>query len=116
MSQVKELQYSGGIDLKVDSKAACTDSASFPANLRIIVKRDFLSTNVAMCVFFEPDTKSPSQCPSDLRLSIFLERSCIDTPLIVLMIFSGYASYDNLFLNSSNSCGSANSTPKCTTL
>ena len=85
LSHVKDFRYCAGIGLNADNSALCTDSASLPANLRMIVKRDFRSTSVAIWVFFEPDTRSPSQWPTDLRLSMFLERSCIDTPFTMLV-------------------------------
>lgn len=55
----------------VNSNAECTDSASLPASLRLMVKRYFLSTSVAMWELCESETRSPSQCSRDLRLLIF---------------------------------------------
>jgi hypothetical protein len=38
------------------------------------------------CVFFVPETKSPSQWPTERRLSICLERSWIEIPLTILIV------------------------------
>lgn len=75
-----------GSFLKTLINALLTDIESLPGSFKIIVNRVFLSTSVAIWVLFDPVTRSPSQCPVDLRLSALFGRVWIDTPLTILIV------------------------------
>jgi len=72
--------------LKTFINALLTDFESLPPSFKIIVNRVFLSTSVAIWILFDPVTRSPSQCPIDLRLSASFERVWIDTLLTILIV------------------------------
>ena len=67
-SQVKDFLYSMGIFLNVASSAWWTDSASLPASLRIIVKRDFYQLEWLYVCYLN---QTPSHLPSGPQTSFF---------------------------------------------
>ena len=73
-SHVSDCLSSQGMSLNALTRAEVTESASLPAILSSRVNRVSLSTNVAMCVFPDPVTKSSSQWAIVLRLSTTLLR------------------------------------------